>query len=284
MAKNTGLGKGLDALFGNNIIEEIDEEIKENEIVKTLKITEVEPNREQPRKKFDNEALEELSESIKQYGVLQPIIVTKKEDYYQIVAGERRWRASKKAGLKEIPAIIREYDERANREIALIENIQREDLNPIEKAIGIKQLMDSYGLTQQKVADILGKSRSGIANTVRILNLDERVINLALEGKLTEGHCKALLAIEDKNVQYDTALYMIESGDSVREAEKKMQRRKNAKKTKVNEYEAIYRDIETSFRSFFGTKVKLDAGKRKGKIVIEYANNEDLERILNLIK
>jgi len=284
MAKNTGLGKGLDALFGNNIIEEIDEEIKENEIVKALKITEVEPNREQPRKKFDNEALEELSESIKQYGVLQPIIVTKKDDYYQIVAGERRWRASKKAGLKEIPAIIREYDERTNREIALIENIQREDLNPIEKAIGIKQLMDSYGLTQQKVADILGKSRSGIANTVRILNLDERVINLALEGKLTEGHCKALLAIEDKDVQYDTALYMIESGDSVREAEKKMQRRKNAKKTKVNEYEAIYRDIETSFRSFFGTKVKLDAGKRKGKIVIEYANNEDLERILNLIK
>jgi len=284
MAKNTGLGKGLDALFGNNIIEEIDEEIKENEIVKALKITEVEPNREQPRKKFDNEALEELSESIKQYGVLQPIIVTKKDDYYQIVAGERRWRASKKAGLKEIPAIIREYDERTNREIALIENIQREDLNPIEKAIGIKQLMDSYGLTQQKVADILGKSRSGIANTVRILNLDERVISLALEGKLTEGHCKALLAIEDKDVQYDTALYMIESGDSVREAEKKMQRRKNAKKTKVNEYEAIYRDIETSFRSFFGTKVKLDAGKRKGKIVIEYANNEDLERILNLIK
>ena len=284
MAKNTGLGKGLDALFGNNIIEEIDEEIKEDEIVKTLKITEVEPNREQPRKKFDNEALEELSESIKQYGVLQPIIVTKKDDYYQIVAGERRWRASKKAGLKEIPAIIREYDERTNREIALIENIQREDLNPIEKAIGIKQLMDSYGLTQQKVADILGKSRSGIANTVRILNLDERVINVALEGKLTEGHCKALLAIEDKDVQYDTALYMIESGDSVREAEKKMQRRKNAKKTKVNEYEAIYRDIETSFRSFFGTKVKLDAGKRKGKIVIEYANNEDLERILNLIK
>ena len=284
MAKNTGLGKGLDALFGNNIIEEIDEEIKENEIVKALKITEVEPNREQPRKKFDNEALEELSESIKQYGVLQPIIVTKKDDYYQIVAGERRWRASKKAGLKEIPAIIREYDERTNREIALIENIQREDLNPIEKAIGIKQLMDSYGLTQQKVADILGKSRSGIANTVRILNLDERVINLALEGKLTEGHCKALLAIENKDVQYDTALYMIESGDSVREAEKKMQRRKNAKKTKVNEYEAIYRDIETSFRSFFGTKVKLYAGKRKVKIVIEYANNEDLERILNLIK
>jgi len=284
MAKNTGLGKGLDALFGNNIIEEIDEEIKENEIVKALKITEVEPNRDQPRKKFDNEALEELSESIKQYGVLQPIIVTKKDNYYQIVAGERRWRASKKAGLKEIPAIIREYDERTNREIALIENIQREDLNPIEKAIGIKQLMDSYGLTQQKVADILGKSRSGIANTVRILNLDERVINLALEGKLTEGHCKALLAIENKDVQYDTALYMIESGDSVREAEKKMQRRKNAKKTKVNEYEAIYRDIETSFRSFFGTKVKLDAGKRKGKIVIEYANNEDLERILNLIK
>ena len=233
---------------------------------------------------FDEDALEELSNSIKEVGIIQPLVLQKRDKYFEIIAGERRWRAAKLAGLERIPAIIRDTDEQTNKEIALIENIQREDLNPIEKAIGIKQLMDSYGLTQQKVADILGKSRSGIANTVRILNLDERVINLALEGKLTEGHCKALLAIEDKDVQYDTALYMIESGDSVREAEKKMQRRKNAKKTKVNEYEAIYRDIETSFRSFFGTKVKLDAGKRKGKIVIEYANNEDLERILNLIK
>ena len=149
--------------------------------------------------------------------------------------------------------------------------------------MGIRSLMDEYGLTQQKVADILGKARSSIANTVRILNLDQRVIELALEGKLTEGHCKSLMAIEDNDKQYEMALYMIESGDSVREAEKKMQRTKKLKK-KDRKYEAVYRDIENSFQSFFGTKVKLDVGKRKGKIVIEYANNEDLERILELVK
>lgn len=287
MNKKTGLGKGLDALFGSSAIEEINqpEDIteEEKEHVKRLKIIEIEPNRNQPRKKFDEEALNELAESIKQYGLLQPIIVSRKDNYYEIIAGERRWRACKKAGLTEIPAIIREDDERRNKEISLIENIQREDLNPIEKALGIKSLMDDYGLTQQKVADILGKSRSSVANTVRILNLDERVIELALEGKLTEGHCKSLLAVEDKEKQYQMAMYMVESGDSVREAEKKMARVKKTK-PKDAKYEAIYHDIENSFKDFFGTKVKLDVGKRKGKIIIEYANNEDLERILELIK
>jgi ParB family chromosome partitioning protein len=281
MAKKTGLGKGLDALFLNKIPEE--EEKKEGELVQNLKIIEIEPNRDQPRRKFDEEALEELAESIKKYGVIQPIIVTKKDKYYQIIAGERRWRASKKAGLVEIPAIIREDDEKKNKEIALIENIQREDLNPIEKAKGIKALMEDYQLTQQEVADILGKSRSGIANTVRILNLDERVIELALEGKLTEGHCKALLAVEDKEKQYNMALYMIESGDSVREAEKKMNLRKKMKK-KDERYEAIYRDIENTFRGFFGTKVKIDAKQNKGKIIIEYTSNDDLARLLDLVK
>ena len=219
MPKMTGLGKGLDALFNSTTI--IEEEIpKENEIVKNIKIIEIEPNKEQARKTFDEESIDELANSIKEYGVIQPIIVTKKDKYYEIVAGERRWRASKRAGLTEIPAIVREDDERRNREISLIENIQREDLNPIEKARGIKVLMEEYDLTQQKVADILGKSRSSIANTVRILNLDERVIDLALQGKLTEGHCKALMAITDGDKQYDMALYMIESGDTVREAEK----------------------------------------------------------------
>ena len=156
MPKKTGLGKGLDALFANKIE---DEEIFDNEVIEKLKITEVEPNRNQPRKNFDKEALEELTESIKRYGVIQPIIVVKKEDYYEIVAGERRWRASKKAGLKEIPAIVREGDERKNKEIALIENVQREDLNAYEKALGIKELMDEYGLTQQDVSEILGKSK-----------------------------------------------------------------------------------------------------------------------------
>ena len=287
MAKKTGLGKGLDALFSNNIIEEVEEKLDHidgnSENIQKLKVIDIEPNRSQPRRVFDEESIEELAESVKEYGLLQPIIVSKKDKYYEIIAGERRWRACKKAGLTEIPAIIREDDERRNKEIALIENIQREDLNPIEKAMGIKSLMDEYGLTQQEVSEVLGKARSSIANSVRILNLDERVIQLTLEGKLTEGHCKSLLSIPDKDKQYAMALYIIESGDSVREGENKLSRNKT-KTNKDRKYEPIYRDIESTFQSFFGTKVRLDAGKRKGKIVIEYANNEDLERILELIK
>ena len=193
MTKKTGLGKGLDALLINNVVEE--EKVHEGEVVQKLKLIEVEPNRDQPRRNFDEEAIEDLSNSIKEYGVIQPIIVTKQDNYYKIVAGERRWRASKKAGLTEIPAIVRDYDEQRNNEIALIENIQREDLNPIEKATAIRELLDKYNLTQQKLADKLGISRSGLANTVRILNLQPEVIELVKEGKLTEGHCKALLGI-----------------------------------------------------------------------------------------
>ena len=281
MVKKTGLGKGLDALFATNV--DVEETLKENEVIEKLKITQVEPNRNQPRKHFDEEALEELAESISRYGVIQPIIVVKKGDYYEIVAGERRWRASKKAGLTEIPAIVREGDERKNKEIALIENVQREDLNAYEKAVGIKELMDEYGLTQQQVSEILGKSRSSIANTVRILNLDPRVIELVQQNKLTEGHARSLLAIEDHEKQYQMALRLLEMGASVREVEKKVQQKKKMKK-QDERYEAIYRDIEDSFQGFFGTKVKLEAGKRKGKIVIEYANNDDLERLLDLIK
>ena len=283
MTKKTGLGKGLDALFGSSNIIQEEEEIRPDEIVQNIKLIEIEPNREQPRKNFDEESLEELAASIKRYGVIQPIIVAKKDDYYQIVAGERRWRASKKAGLTEIPAIIRENDERKNKEIALIENLQREDLNPIEKARGIKKLMEDYELTQQAASEILGMSRSGLANTVRLLNLDERVMNLATEGKLTEGHCRALMSITDGDKQYDMALRMIEAGDTVREAEKKTQVSKKMK-PKDRKYEAIYRDIENTFQGFFGTKVKLDAGLKKGKIIIEYNSNDELERLLGLIK
>lgn len=281
MVKKTGLGKGLDALFASTV--DVEETLKENEVIENIKITQIEPNRNQPRKHFDEEALEELAESIKRYGVIQPIIVVKKGDYYEIVAGERRWRASKKAGILEIPAIVREDNERKNKEIALIENVQREDLNAYEKAIGIKELMEEYGLTQQQVSEILGKSRSSIANTVRILNLDPRVIELVQQNKLTEGHARSLLAIEDNDKQYQMALRLLETGASVREIEQRVQQKKKMKKTN-EKYEAIYRDIEDSFQGFFGTKVKLEAGKRKGKIVIEYANNEDLERILELIK
>ena len=279
--KKTGLGKGLDALFGGSIIEEKSK--NSEELVQNIKLIEIEPNKDQARKVFKDESIEELSESIKKYGVIQPIIVTKKDNYYQIIAGERRWRASKKAGITEIPAIVREDNEKENKEISLIENIQREDLNPIDKARGIKTLMDEYSLTQQEVAEVLGKARSSIANSVRLLNLDERVIDFAIEGKLTEGHCKNLLSIDDKEKQYQMALNIINQGNTVSESAKKMQTVKKAKK-KDEKYQAIFRDIEDSFQVFFGTKVKLDAGPKKGKIIIQYNSNDDLERILELIK
>ena len=286
--KKTGLGKGLDALFSTGPLEEDKEEEKvvekvdESEKIHKIKITEIEPNKNQPRRTFNNESIEELSESIKRYGVIQPIIVTKKNNYYEVMAGERRWKASKKAGLTEMPCIIRESEEKENKEIALIENIQREDLNPIEKARSFRTLLDEYGLTQLELAQTLGISRSALANTVRLLNLDPRVIDMALEGKLTEGHCRSLVSIDDQNKQYEMAKQIIENGDSVREIERKVKNKKQGKE-KSEKYEAIYKDIEDRFQGFFGTKVKLDAGKKKGKIIIEYVSNEDLERILELL-
>lgn len=281
MAKRTGLGKGLDALFSGPIIEE--EQMQENDVLKNLKVTEVEPNREQPRKIFNQESLEELADSIKTYGVIQPIVVTKKDGYYAIIAGERRWRASKIAGIEEIPAIVRENDERRNKEIALIENIQREDLNAYDKALGIKSLMLEYDLTQEQVAKTLGRSRSSIANSVRILNLSPDVLELVKQGKLTEGHCKALMAVPEPKKQYDMAVRMIERGESVRQAEKKAKLKKNS--PGIDEkYQYLFKDIEDTFQGYFGTKVKLDAGRKKGKIIIEYNSNDDLERILGLIK
>ena len=287
--KKTGLGKGLDALFGASpLVTEVEEEqtkeqVEDNENLKTLKITDVEPNRDQPRKTFNQESLEELADSIKTYGVIQPIVVTKKDVYYAIVAGERRWRAAKIAGLEEIPAIIRDDDEQTNKEIALIENIQREDLNPYEKALGIRQLMDKYGLTQEQVSKKIGKSRSSVSNTVRVLYLAPDVLELVKQGKLSEGHCKALAGISDPKRQYEAAIRMIERGESVRQAESKNRTTKKEKKLDPK-YQYLYEDIEDRFQGFFGTKVKLDQGKRKGRIIIEYHNNEDLERMLNLIK
>ena len=263
MAKKTGLGKGLDALFGPAPEEE---QVQENDTLKKLKITEVEPNRDQPRKNFDQEALEELAQSIGEYGLIQPIVVTKKDGYYSIIAGERRWRASKLAGLKEIPAIIRDDDEKVNSEISLIENMQREDLNPYEKALGIRTLIDNYGLSQEDVAKKLGKGRSTIANWVRVLNLEPRVLEMAKNGKLTEGHCKALLAITDPEKQYTTAIQMLERGQTVRQVEKKAKIKETKEEQKRNHI--LYKSIEDNFQSFFGTKVKLDAGKRRGKIII----------------
>ncbi len=279
MAKMTGLGKGLDALFGPAPEEE---QIQENDTLKNLKITEVEPNRDQPRKRFDQEALEELAQSIEEYGLIQPIVVTKKDGYYSIIAGERRWRASKIAGLKEIPAIIREDDEKINSEISLIENMQREDLNPVEKAMGIKTLIDNYGMSQEEVAKKLGKGRSTIANWVRVLNLEPRVLEMAKEGKISEGYCKALLAITDPEKQYQTAIQMLERGSTVRQVEKKTKVKETKEEQQRNHI--LYKSIEDNFQSFFGSKVRLDPGKRRGKIIIEYTSNDDLERILGLIK
>ena len=289
MPKMTGLGKGLDALFGGTPMEMQDnksEQVEDNENLKTLKITEVEPNRDQPRKNFNQESLEELAESIKTYGVIQPIVVSKQDGYYGIVAGERRWRAAKLAGLEEIPAIIRENDdEQTNKEIALIENIQREDLNPFEKALGIRHLMEKYGMTQEQVSKKLGKSRSSISNTVRILYLAPDVLELVKQGKLTEGHCKALAGIEDPERQYAAAIRMVDKGESVRQAESKNRIARKEKEKRLDpRYRYLYDDIEDKFQGFFGTKVKLDQGKRKGRIIIEYSNNDDLERMLNLIK
>ena len=289
MANKTGLGRGLDALFGDNykVSDEKGKENDDKEVIEKIKIVEIEPNREQPRKNFDEESLDELANSIKEYGVIQPIIVTKKDDYYEIIAGERRWRAAKKAGLTEMPCIIREDKEQTNREIALIENIQRKNLNPIEKAMGLRKLLDDYGMSQQALADKLGMSRASVTNSVRILNLDKRVIDLVLTHNLTERHCRALLRIEDPDKQYEMAKRFIENNQKVEDAELAVNNVKQLPKKdkdKAKKYEAIYRDIENSFQGFFGTKVKLEAGKRKGKIVIEYASNDDLERILSLIK
>ena len=197
-------------------------------------------------------------------------------------SGERRWRASKLAGLTEIPAIIREDDEKINSEISLIENMQREDLNPVEKAMGIKTLIDNYGMTQEEISKKLGKGRSTIANWIRVLNLEPRVLEMAKEGKLTEGHCKALLAITDPERQYQTAVHLLERGQTVRQVERKAKIKETREEQRRNH--VLYKSIEDTFQGFFGSKVKLDAGKRRGKIIIEYTSNEDLERIMGLIK
>ena len=284
MVKNSGLGKGLDALFSNSsVLKEINKDKNKEEKVEYIELVNIEPNPSQARKKFSEESINELATSIKNYGILQPIIVENKGKYYQIIAGERRWRAAKIAGLEKIPCLVRNESEQTAKEISLIENIQRENLNPIEKALGYKELIENYNLKQAELADKLGISRTYVTNTLRILNLDSRVIELALEGKLTEGHCKTLVSIEDPEQQYQLALKIIESGGTVKDLERTLKNKKKAPK-KVAKNEAIYRDIEDSFTHFFGTKCQLKAGPRSGSIVIKYSSNEELERILDMIK
>lgn len=292
MAKG-GLGKGLEALFPSNVdISSLSKEVSRetSEKVIEMKLNEIEPDINQPRKVFDDEKLEELSESIKEHGVLQPIIVTKKEDYYQIIAGERRWRASKKAGLKTIPVIVRDYDEKKIREVSLIENLQRQDLNALDTAKAIKELMDEHQLTQEQLAKTLGKSRSTIANTLRILNLDERVQDMVQEGKLSEGHARTLASIESPQKQYKLAMDIINLDLSVREAEnmakeEKQEVKKKPASKKPSKLEAIYKDLENRIKNALGTKVSFKPQtKSRGKIVIDYYDAEELERILEILE
>ena len=272
MAKK-GLGKGLSAL-----IPESDDQNDKGII--ELKITEVEPNENQPRRDFNQEALNSLAESIKEHGVVQPIIVRKADEGYQIVAGERRWRAARLAGVKTIPAVIKDYSDGQILEIALIENIQREDLNPIEEANAYKALMDEHDLSQDDIAKRLGKSRPAIGNSLRLLNLHDEIKDFLVEGKITAGHARALLGIEDNKKQIDMAKRIIEEGLNVRQVEK-IASKKNVKNV-PKEKSAEIIELEEKLRNFFGTKVNLVHSKKRGKIEIEYYSIDDLERILNL--
>lgn len=285
MSKKTGLGRGIGALFSDNELEEYDHD-NENALVKNLKLTEIEPNKTQARKVFDEVKLNELAESIKRYGVLQPIIVTKKNDYYEIVAGERRWRASIIAGLKEIPVIIKEDNEKDNAKISLIENLQRENLNPIERAKGFKSLIESHELTIADLARALGLNSTRVKENIELLNLDNRVIEYIEQGKLSESVAKIILEQSDHDTQYELALYIIEDGLTAKEAKNRLKIR--GKKEKGNsQLEELreYKALENRFSEYFSTRVKIQAGKMdKGKIVIHYNSNDDLERIIDLLK
>ncbi|MBQ9766085.1 MAG: ParB/RepB/Spo0J family partition protein [Lachnospiraceae bacterium] len=290
-AKKSGLGKGLDSLIQmNDEVFEVTKQTSEGkEGVVTLKINEVEPNREQPRKVFNEDALEELADSIKEFGILQPILVQKEKNYYSIIAGERRWRAAKKAGLKEVPVIIKDYTKQEIVEISLIENIQREDLNPIEEAIAYKKLSEEFNLKQDEVAERVSKSRTAITNSMRLLKLDERVQGMLIDDMISSGHARALLGIEDKEEQYNMAMQVFDNKMSVRETEKMVQAYLKPKKKKVEEVispseEVVYRDIEEKLKVKLGTKVSIQRKtKNKGKLEIEYYSGEELERIIELL-
>ncbi|SHI45162.1 ParB/RepB/Spo0J family partition protein [Parasporobacterium paucivorans] len=283
--RKTGLGKGLDSLIPE-IVEDKAFSSESNEGILMLSTNLVEPNREQPRKEFNKDALTELSESIRLYGILQPILVLKKDKYYEIIAGERRWRAAKMAGLKEVPVIIKDYDDREVIEISLIENIQREKLNPIEEAKAYKKLIDEFELKQEDIAQRVSKSRSLITNTMRLLKLAEDVQQQLISGSLSTGHARALLGLDNPKQQNDVALKIIEHDLSVRETEAIVKKLTSGKQ-KAPEKKAnnpIFRDIEKSIENIIGTKVRLSQkAKGKGKIEIEYYSDEDLDRILEML-
>ena len=296
--KRGGLGKGLDSLIPDNgkvpesgrktkVVEKVIEKIVEKPSEMKLKINQIEPNREQPRKKFDEQALEELADSIRQFGILQPLIVQEKEKYYEIIAGERRWRAAKLVGLKEIPVVIRKMSEQEMVEISLIENIQREDLNPIEEAAAYKRLLEEFHLTQEEIAERVAKSRTAVTNSMRLLKLDERVQQMVVDEMLSTGHARALLAVEDPELQFQTANKIYNERLSVREVEKLVKnigKEKSSKKEKDFQQEAVFQDLEEKMKVSLGTKVSINRkDDKKGRIEIEYYSMEELERLMEIL-
>ena len=279
MAIKGGLGKGLDALF-----EAQTGATEEKEVLHELRISLIEPNRDQPRKTFDEQQLAALSESISKHGIIQPIIVTKESNgFYKIIAGERRWRAAKLCGLSTIPAIIRTYESQKAAEVALIENLQRENLNPIEEAEGYQYLMDNFNLTQEQVGERVGKSRSAIANSIRILSLSDNLIDMVRKGIISSGHARALLAVDNETCRQELAQKIIKEQLSVRDIEKAVgEKKKSPRSPQKKEVIPEILDIEKKLSGTIGTKVKIKHGIKKGKIEIEYYGNDDLNRILEI--
>ncbi|KGN00164.1 plasmid stablization protein ParB [Clostridium novyi A str. 4570] len=281
MSKKFGLGKGLGALIP-------EESNEDNNSILKIDMNLIKPNVDQPRKNFDESKIIQLADSIKEHGIIQPLVLQKRGNIYSIIAGERRWRAAKKAGLKEVPAVINELSDKQILEVSLIENIQREDLNPIEEAIAYKKLIDEFKLTQEELSKQIGKSRTAITNCMRLLNLDSRVQDYLIDGVITEGHGRALLSLEDKEIQYKMALEIIDKELSVRQTENTI---KNLKKKNINKKEEeddnikpYYNAIENKLENLFNTKVVLRSKGNRGKIQIEYYSEEDLQRIIDILK
>lgn len=288
--KKRGLGRGLNALINTGPDIEVKEKSKDNNDNKEVfvNISLVEPNRNQPRKEFDKEALSELAASIKQYGILQPIMVQKNGDMYEIIAGERRWRAAKEAGLKEVPVIVRDYDKQKIMEISIIENIQRENLNPIEEAMAYQCLMEEYGLKHDELADKVSKNRSTITNSMRLLRLSENIQQMIIDGKISTGHAKVLLSVEKKEEQENIAAELISRSLSVRELEKLVKKYIKPRKKKENketvDYSLFYKEYEDKLKDILGTKVQINTkDKNKGRIEIDYYSAAELERIVELL-
>ena len=296
--KRNGLGKGLDSLIPNKTVKEesasqqkVSKEKQEKNVGSgeiLVKINEVEPNREQPRKEFDEDSLMELADSIRQFGILQPLLVQKKKDYYEIIAGERRWRAAKLAGIKDVPIIVKNYTDQEIVEISLIENIQRENLNPIEEAMAYKRLLEEFDLKQDEVAERVSKSRTAVTNSMRLLKLSERVQQMIVDDMISTGHARALLAITNKDQQYEIAQKVFDEKLSVRDIEKLVKDLKKIKKNKKEEkdvHDILYTQLEESMKQVLGSKVTIKNKKNnKGKIEIEYYSQDELERIVDMIR